>query len=154
MSYPGRPAAKPLSELIGKTLDPLLRKRGLASAELLSWWPDIVGAAYAANTAPEKIRWPRDGGAGTLFVACDPALALQFSYEADRVRERLNGFFGYAAIGSVRIVQKRIVEAPAEPAGTPTPAEIPPPLEEKLREMDAPLRDSFRELARAVLARP
>jgi hypothetical protein len=154
VSYPGRPAAKPVAELIGTALDPLMRKRGLARAELLSWWPDIVGAAYAGHTAPEKIRWPRDGGAGTLFVACDPALALQFSYEADRVRERLNGFFGYAAIGSVRIVQKRVVETPEEPARAPVPAEIPQPLEEKLREVEGPLRDSLKELARSILARP
>src|SRR5687768_2329362 len=79
VSYPGRPGAKPVAELIGKTLDPLMRKRGLARAELLSWWPEIVGTAYAGSTAPEKIRWPRDGGAGTLVVACDPAIALQFS---------------------------------------------------------------------------
>jgi hypothetical protein len=154
VSYPGRPAARPVAELIGNTLDPVMRKRGLARAELLSWWPDIVGAAYAGHTAPEKVRWPRDGGAGTLFVACDPALALQFSYEADRVRERLNGFFGHAAIGAVRIVQKRIAETPAEPAGAPVAAEIPPPLEEKLRDLDGPLQDSLRELARSVLARP
>ena len=56
-----KPAAKPVAELIGKTLDPIVRKRGLARAELLSWWPDIVGAAYAGRTAPERIRWPRDG---------------------------------------------------------------------------------------------
>jgi hypothetical protein len=154
VSYPGRPAAKPVAELIGKTLDPLMRKRGLARAELLSWWPDIVGAAYADRTAPEKIRWPRDGGAATLIVGCDPALALQFSYETDRVRERLNGFFGYAAIGSIRIVQKPVVVTRAEPDGPPIAAEIPPLLEEKLSLVEGPLADSLRELARSVLARP
>jgi hypothetical protein len=153
VSYPGRPAAKPVSELIGKTLDPLMRKRGLARSELLSWWPEIVGAAYAGSTAPEKIRWPRDGGAGTLVVACDPAIALQFSYETDRVRERLNGFFGYAAVGAVRIAQKSIGMA-ANPADASPEPKIPPALEEKLGSIDGPLGDSLRALARSVLARP
>ena len=49
----------------------------------------------------------RDGTAATLFVRCDPALALQLSYEADRMRERLNGYFGYPAVGAIRIVQRR-----------------------------------------------
>ena len=153
MSYPGRPGAKPVSELIGKTLDPLMRKRGLARAELLSWWPEIVGATYAGSTAPEKIRWPRDGGAGTLVVACDPAIALQFSYETDRVREQLNGFFGYAAVGAVRIAQKPIGMSPKPADASPEP-KIPPSLEEKLRHIDGPLGDSLRELARSVLERP
>ena len=106
MSHPSRPAAKSVAELIGGTLDPIVRKRGLARAELISWWPDIVGAAYAGRTAPERIRWPRDGTAATLFVRCDPSLSLQFSYETDRVRERLNAYFGYPAVGAVRIVQQ------------------------------------------------
>jgi hypothetical protein len=154
VSYPGRPAARTVAELVGKALDPLMRKRGLARAELIAWWPDIVGAAYAGHTAPEKIRWPRDGGAGTLVVACDPALALQFSHETDRVRDRLNGYFGYAAIGAVRIVQKPVGREPPEPASAPPPAEIAPALEKKLDAVDGPLRDSLRELARSILARP
>ena len=105
--HPSRPAAKPVAELIGKSLDPIARKRGLARAELLAWWPDIVGAAYAGRTAPERIRWPRDGKAATLVVRCDPSLALQFAHETDRVRERLNAYFGYPAVGAVRIVQQR-----------------------------------------------
>ena len=119
MSPPGKPRAKSLAELIGPALDPLVRKRGLARAELISWWPEIVGAAYAGRTAPERIRWPRDGKAATLIVRCDPSLALQFSYETDRVRERLNGYFGYPAVGSVRIVQGRVgPQSAAETAGS------------------------------------
>ena len=76
-------------------------------------WPDIVGAAYAGGTAPERIRWPRDGKAATLFVRCDPALALQFAHETDRVRERLNGYFGYPAVGAIRIVPQRVGAARA-----------------------------------------
>ena len=79
MPYPSRPAAKSVAELIGGALDPIARKRGLARAELLAWWPDIVGAAYAGRTAPERIRWPRDGTAATLIVRCDPSLSLQFA---------------------------------------------------------------------------
>jgi hypothetical protein len=46
-SYPTRPQAKTLAELIGPALHPVLRKRGLARTELFAWWPEIVGEAFA-----------------------------------------------------------------------------------------------------------
>jgi hypothetical protein len=131
-----------------------MRKRGLARAELLSWWPEIVGETYAASTAPERIRWPRDGTAATLFVRCDPALALQFAHELDRVRERINGYFGYAAVGMVRIVQQRIArKASTIAAPTDLPA-LSAEAEARLALVDAPLRNSLRTLGRSMLARP
>jgi len=152
MSHPTRPAAKPVGELIGKSLDPIVRKRGLARAELLAWWPDIVGIAYAEATAPERIRWPRDGKAATLFVRCDPSLALQFQHEADRVRERLNSYFGYPAIGAVRIVQK-----PPTARRNDLPLKDKPgvsaAMQDRLERVEGPLKDSLKALARSVLAR-
>jgi hypothetical protein len=149
--HPSRPAAKPIAELLGDTLDPIARKRGLARAELLSWWPDIVGAAYAGRTAPERIRWPRDGTAATLFVRCDPALSLQFAHETERVRERINSYFGYPAVGAVRIVQKAARAAQvAEPTGKR--ANVPAATERRLDAVDGPLRDSLRALARNILS--
>jgi hypothetical protein len=151
--HPAKPAAKSVAELLGSTLDPVLRKRGLARAELLSWWPDIVGEAYAGRTAPERIRWPRDGTAATLFVRCDPSLALQFAHEADRVRERLNGYFGYPAVGAMRIVQQRIGTEPPVASKPKSEPDVPPALEERLAGLEAPLQDSLRVLGRMVLAR-
>ena len=152
MSHPSRPAAKPVAELIGKSLDPIVRKRGLARAELLAWWPDIVGAAYAGRTVPERIRWPRDGTAATLFVCCDPSLALQFQHEADRVRERLNSYFGYSAVGAIRILQRPIGSEDNKPKARPE-REIGEAMESRLDRFEGPLRESFRALAKSILAR-
>jgi hypothetical protein len=153
VQHPSRPAAKPIAELIEGTLDPIARKRGLARAELLSWWPDIVGAAYAGRTAPERIRWPRDGTAATLVVRCDPAFSLQFAHEKDRVRERLNAFFGYPAVGAVKIVQQAIGTSPVPRARSRSEPEIPPAMKDRLDRVDGPLGDSLRALARGILAR-
>jgi hypothetical protein len=153
LSHPARPAAKPVAELIGPALDPIVRKRGLARAEIISWWPDIVGAAYAEHTAPERIRWPRDGKAATLVVRCHPALALQFSYEADRVRERLNSYFGYPAVGAMRIVQQRVGgDEKRESAGVQEPS-VPAGLEDRLSAIDGPLKAAILALGRNVLAK-
>ena len=153
MSPPARPNAKPVAELIAGALDPLVRKRGLARAELIAWWPDIVGSAYAGRTVPERIRWPRDGKAATLFVRCDPSLALQLAHETDRVRERLNGYFGYAAVGAVRIVQGRVGPEAAAPPPEAETHELPVALENRLMEVGGPLAGSLRELGRQILAR-
>jgi hypothetical protein len=149
--HPSRPRAKPVAELVARTLDPLVRKRGLARAELIAWWPEIVGAAYAGHTAPERIKWPRDGKGATLVVACDPALALQLSYELEPVRERLNAYLGYPAVATVRIVQRRI----GRPPDPPPPAEpaAPAGLDDRLAGFDERLRGSLRELGRRVFAR-
>jgi hypothetical protein len=156
MSYPSRPAAKSVAELIAGAIDPLVRKRGLARAELMAWWPEIVGQAYAGHVVPERIRWPRDGTAATLVVRCDPALALQFSYESDRVRERLNAYFGYPAVGAMRIVQQRVGRQPPPESGSdsggPEP-ELSGRAEAQLAVLDEPLQDSLRALGKAVLAR-
>ncbi len=153
MTYPSRPNAKPVAELIGKTLDPIVRKRGLARVEMISWWPDIVGAAYARVTSPERIRWPRDGRAATLVVRCDPAVALQFAHEAGQVRERLNAYFGYPAVGAVKIVQQRL-QIVEKPAPKPTPErEVSAEMAEKLDAFDGPLKESLSALGRRILAR-
>lgn len=153
VAHPSRPQAKPVAELIGKTLDPIVRKRGLARAELLAWWPDIVGAAYAGRTVPERIRWPRDGTAATLYVRCDPSLALQFQFEADRVRARLNSYFGYPAVGAVRIVQRTIGKDDRNKPDLAARTDVSPALEGRLQGFDPPLRESLKTLARAILAR-
>ena len=154
MAHPNRPNAKSLAALVAPALDPVVRKRGLARAELLAWWPDIVGETYAGRTLPDRIRWPRDGGAATLSVKCDPSLVLQFSYETDRVRERLNTYLGFAAVGAVRIVQQAIGAPAAAAEQPPTRApEAVARLEARLGPMDGPLRDALLDLGRQVLAR-
>ena len=159
---PTRPAAKPqarpIGELIGSTLDPVIRKRGLAKADILAWWPDIVGKAYAGKTRPERIRWPRaadpDSGAATLIVRCDPSVALQLAHETDQIRERLNRFFGFQAVGAVRIVQHPIGTEPESPpesrAADPHCLAM---LEARLKPLDEPLAQSLKALGRNVLAR-
>jgi len=157
-----RPQARPIGELVAPTLEPVIRKRGLAKADILAWWPDIVGKAYAGKTRPERIRWPRaadpDGGAATLIVRCDPSVALQLAHETGQIRERLNRFLGFQAVGAVRIVQHPIAaqsdkatDAPARGGGV-DPDRL-AKLESRLKPLDEPLAQSLKALGRNVLAR-
>jgi len=154
MSSQQKSRAKPIAALIGKAIDPVVRKRGLARTDIVAWWPDIVGPAYAEATVPDRIRWPKDGSPAVLFIRCDPALALPLEYEREAVRQRLNGFLGFPAVGEVRILQHPLRHAADEkkPQPEPDPQRI-RELSDRLGEMDQPLRDALMALGRNIIAR-
>jgi hypothetical protein len=120
-----RRGAVKLSELVGKALDPVIARRGFATADLIAAWADIVGPRHAAWTAPEKITWPRDAkdgaGAGTLVLRVDGPRAILIQHELGQIVERVNAFFGYAAIARARIVQAPVTGAASQPAATTEP---------------------------------
>src|ERR1700732_3922657 len=100
----------PLAGLVGKVVDPVIVRRGFATADLISAWPTIVGQAYAECTQPERILWPRSAvGAepapGVLFLKVDGPRAIFLQHELPQILERINALLGYGAIGQVRISQ-------------------------------------------------
>jgi hypothetical protein len=150
-----------LAELVSKTLDPVVAQRGFATADLLASWPEIVGRRNAEFTAPERIAWPREGGSGpgsgTLHMRVDGPRAVLIQHEIGQIIERLNSFFGYAAIGRIRLVQAR-VEQPAATAET-RPSRLDGDAEARLADRVAPiegeaLRAALGRLGRGVLAKP
>ncbi|MED5359394.1 MAG: DciA family protein, partial [Pseudomonadota bacterium] len=42
---------------------------------------------------------------GTLHLRVAPVAALELQHEAPRLIERINGYFGYAAVAELRLVQ-------------------------------------------------
>ena len=108
---------------VGSFLPGLTRKAfekyGFSTASLAIDWAAIAGAELAAYTAPERLKWPRsverseDGAApaekgrsgATLVLRVDGARALDVQYKARQIIERINAYFGYAAIAELRIVQ-------------------------------------------------
>jgi len=102
----------PVSDLAAAVLDPLLRRRAGISIGLVQSWEEIVGPLLAKVSRPEKIRWPRRRHEddpfkpADLVIACEGAAALRIQHETGEIIARVNGFLGFAAIGSIRIVQK------------------------------------------------
>lgn len=94
-----------LEDALGKTLDPVFKKRGFASRDLIARWAEIVPAPFNTEAAPDRLSWPRgqasEDGA-TLFVACAPQHALALQHEADRIRSAINQYFGYLLVGKVK----------------------------------------------------
>ena len=75
-------------------------------AALLDHWQEIVGADYARVTTPVKILFPHQPNEarrrnGTLTVRLPKGLAMEFTYKTEQMRQRINGYFGYDAIGKI-----------------------------------------------------
>jgi hypothetical protein len=107
--------ARPVSEFVGKIIEPVLSRRSGMTIDLLAAWPELVGEDYCDFTRPERIKWPNRANEddpfkpGILIVACDGARALYFQHDLSRICERVNVFFGFAAIEKIRIVQKPVL---------------------------------------------
>ncbi len=111
----------PVSDLVAGVLDPMLRKRAGISIGLVQSWEEIVGPGLAPVSRPERIRWPRRRHEddpfqpAVLLVACSGAAALRIQHETGEIIERVNAFFGFPAIGGIRIVQKPLAPSPGKP---------------------------------------
>jgi hypothetical protein len=111
-----RQGARQLADLVGKAMTPACRKRGFASVDIVAAWPDIVGERYGERVMPDRIIWPRrtseDGemtaDPATLVVHTDGPTALMLSHELPQLIERINTFYGWAAVGRIKILQKPV----------------------------------------------
>jgi hypothetical protein len=152
MSKPSRSFPRPLSELLGATLNDAFKAQGFASAEILARWADIVGAEIAAHSEPIKINWPRAMGdeppePATLVLRVEGPAALEIQHLSAVLLERVNRFFGWQAIGRIALRQAPLRrreprKAPAAPdpeAAARIAASLPQIADEDLRQAIARL---------------
>ncbi len=131
-------------------------RHGFAQAEIITNWGDIVGQDLAQVSAPERIRWPRGAGedaqksGGTLVIRAAPGRALELQYEASRIIGRVNSFFGYGAIGQIKVMQaQELGKTPPRPA----PFNPKPLQNQRLEELDdGPLKAALERLGRGMAA--
>ena len=102
--------ARPLADLAQSLLAESFRKQGFAASELITRWPEIVGADIAAHAEPERIRWPRatEGGPsepGTLVLRVEGPVAIEIQHQSGVIIERVNRFLGWKAIGQIALRQ-------------------------------------------------
>jgi hypothetical protein len=90
---------------------------GFAYGELMARWPEIVGETLAQYCEPERIKWPRGSGetaqklGGTLVIRAEPGRSLDLQYQSHQIIERINQFYGYGAVTSVKVMQGHITRA-------------------------------------------
>ena len=91
-------------------------KRGLAEANLLADWPTIIGTEQAQICQPDRLTFPRgERRDGTLHLRVAPIAALELQHDAPRLIERINSYFGYAAVADLRLLQTPLKNRKAAP---------------------------------------
>ena len=101
-----------------------LGRHGLAEGGLVTDWAAVVGSTIAERSLPLRLSFT--GGErreGTLHVRISGALALELQHLEPQILERINGYFGYRAVGRLRIHQGPVPGLPASrrpPAIAPT----------------------------------
>jgi hypothetical protein len=139
-------------------------KYGFSAASLVTDWATIAGKELAHYTAPERLKWPRGvdrsgdeqdpaekGRPGaTLLLRVDAARALDVQYNGRQIIERINSYFGYAAVAALRLVQAPVA-APHQERREPRAA--PAPLTREVAHItDAGLRDALGRLGAGIRA--
>lgn len=159
-----RGGARAIGAFATRLLDPIARARGFATISLLSEWPMIAGHDLAQFTMPDKVIWPRrrqdEDSAGaapthqteaaTLILRVDGPRAIEVQHRADQIIERVNTYFGYRAIGALRILQAPVTRARRSPAPSPPPPLDPQPLPASAAIDDDNLRQALMRLGTAV----
>ena len=142
-----RAAGANLPRIVGPIL---ARHGGGILARLKSEWAAIVGPELAAATWPESLA---RGGALRLLVA--PAKALEVQHRTPLVIERINLYFGRAAVTRLALLQAPLPWAapPARAAVRPLGAKEAAALDRQLADVASPeLREALARLGRCVIA--
>jgi hypothetical protein len=143
----------PRGDLLPDVGGAAFRRFGFIQSAVVSRWREIVGDRYARVSCPESIRFPpgrKSGGVLTLVVESAHAPLMQ--HVAPTIVERVNRFFGYAAVARI-VFRQGIVRAERLKLPTPDPAmrPVPPELGDSLRAIaDPELRACLESLARGL----
>lgn len=140
-----------MGEMLPEVGGAAFRRFGFVQSSVVSRWREIVGDRYANVTSPESIRFPQGKRSeGTLTLMVSSAHAAMIQHVVPMIIERVNRFFGYAAIVRVSIRQGDVRPVRAKPqpkALLPVPVE----LGDSLRTIaDPELKAVLESLARGV----
>jgi hypothetical protein len=116
------------------------RRFGFVQSSVVSRWDEIVGARYAAVSAPEAIRFPVGKKSdGTLELTVEGAHATMIQHVLPEIMDRVNRFFGYGAVARVKVRQGPVSKPkPRQPSPPPMLKPVPMELGESLREIGDP----------------
>ena len=150
--------ARAVSELLPDAGRAAFRRFGFVQSAVVSRWSEIVGPRYAGVSTPESIKFPPMGEkrgertGGTLNLVVRGAHATMMQHIAPEIVERVNRFFGYAAVAAVKIRQGDVA-GPAPRVAPPSLRAVPVELGASLRTIaDPELKAVLEALAAGVAA--
>jgi len=146
---------KSLGSSVSKIAAPVLGKRGLAEAQIITEWPAIIGEDLARQTLPVKLTFAKGlRQDGTLHLRIAGAAALEVQHREPQIVERINGFAGYHMVGRLALTQGPIPGRADTRRATPPalPAIEVEALDARLATIDDPdLKAALHRLGEAVL---
>ena len=148
-----------VAEALSRALDPVLRKRGFASRDIITHWAAMVPDPYDKLAMPDRLSWPRgERGAdgATLYLRCSPGHALALSHEGPLIAAAVNRYFGYVLVGAVRLSAEPFTpgstaapQAPAEPSAASQER-----VEDALQQVaDDGVKEALRKLGHAIIGK-
>ena len=147
----------PLSRFAAKLAKPVYQKFGFSETHIFEHWADIVGDKLARRTLPQRLSnasGPK--GRATLTIRVDGAAGLELQHLEPQVLERINGFYGYAAVGRLRFVQGPLADrrTPQQSASQPLSASEQADLDTSLASLaPGPLKSALAKMGEQVRRR-
>lgn len=157
-----RKTARRVATLVERDIRRMGERRGFSETRMLTHWEEIAGADAAAICRPVKVGFPRHGFGAVLTLLTTGAQAPMLQMMLPRLRERVNGCYGYAAISRIEVTQTAptgFAEGQVSFAGRPAPRPEPSPetLDRARRTAsgigDDDLRRSLERLAANIISR-
>ncbi len=130
--------------------------RGFAVARLLTHWAEIAGEDMARVTRPVKVGYGREGMGASLTLLTTGAMAPIVEMQKERLRDRVNAVYGYAAISRILLTQTAatgFAEGQAQFAPAPKTKPVPAPeILAKAAATAAPIQDADQRAALEAMA--
>jgi len=142
---------------IPKFTDPIFRKRGFASGEIIRRWADIVGPELDQAAKPVKLVYGKGASlGGTLTIRARGGAALIIEHSAPQIIARINQFYGYKAVSKIKVVQARLGGLGEDQREPRMPATLDPGTESVLQDRlskieNQGLKDALARLGREIL---
>ena len=132
--YPRR-----LGSLLPPEARKALRKFGFADADIITKWKAIAGQRFGDRTVPTRLIYPRgERRGGTLHLMVDSGFAVELQHIEPLLIERINSYYGYAA------VEKLVIQQGFLPRAAPTNDEESIPLSKQHQKEIASIRETTR----------
>ena len=146
--------SRSVAELLPAVGGAAFRRFGFVQSSIVSRWAEIVGERLAGASQPESIRFPHGKKQdGVLTLVARGAHAPMLQHITPEITERVNRFFGYAAVARVTIRQGEIAAKEPRRAPPSLRAPLPADMGDGLKTIaDPELRAVLESLAAGVAA--
>ncbi|MBE5074216.1 DUF721 domain-containing protein [Erythrobacteraceae bacterium E2-1 Yellow Sea] len=147
-------SAKAIGDLMPQIGRTAFRRFGFVQSSIVTRWPEIVGEQHARVCMPEALRFPPgEKSDGILQLVVLPAHAPLIQQVIPEIIDRVNRFFGYAAVARAKLRQGAVkpIYGNAQAKAPPSLKPIPMELGDSLRDIGDPeLRTVLESLARSL----